>query len=128
MLHQALRRRGVQPLVSLSVDGGARADVLVGGEVTLRTVAEVSPGAGFIVALEWDFDGAGFFPVHEPLEPAASVVVERRWTPPGPGTYFPVVRVVATRNGDAASVYPRLQNLARVRVVVAESDVLGRAG
>ena len=113
----AAARRGVQPVVSLTVDGAARADVAVGDEVNLRAKAEVPPGTGFIVALEWDFDGAGRFPVQETVEPAEAVVVDRRWSPQEPGTYFAVVRAVAQRDGDAASPYARLRNLARVRVV-----------
>jgi hypothetical protein len=110
-------RRGVQPVVSLTVNGGARADVGVGDEVMLRVSAAAPPGTGFVVAVEWDFDGTGRFPVQETVEPAEAVVVERRWSAPERGTYFPVVRAVAQRDGDAASAYARLRNLARVRVV-----------
>ena len=78
---------------------------------------EVPPGGGFVVALEWDFDGAGHFPVREEVEPAERVVVERRWAAPEPGTHFPVVRMVTQRGGDAASPFERLRNLDRVRVV-----------
>jgi hypothetical protein len=35
-----------------------------------------------------------------------------------PGTYFPTVRVAAHRDGDGTTPYARIQNLARVRVVV----------
>jgi hypothetical protein len=89
----------------------------VGREVHLSVKAEVPPGTGSIVALEWDFDGTGRFPVRETVEPAEAIVVDRPWSAPEPGTYFPVVRVVAQRHGDAASAYARLRNLARVRVV-----------
>jgi hypothetical protein len=111
-------RRGIQPVVSLTVDGGARADVGVGREVVLHAAAAVPAGAGFVVGLEWDFDGEGLFPLSEIVEIAESIDVERRWTAPGPGTYFPVVRVVAQRDGDRDTPYARLRNLARVRVVV----------
>jgi hypothetical protein len=114
----ATARRGVQPVVSLTVDGGARADVGVGREVTLRATAAVPPGTGYVVGLEWDFDGAGLFPLRKSVEGAETIEVERRWTAPGRGTYFPVVRVVAQRDGDKDSPYARLRNLARVRVVV----------
>jgi hypothetical protein len=70
------------------------------------------------VAVEWDFDGTGRFAVRETVEPAEEVVVERPWSAPAPGTFFPVVRVVAQRDGDVANPYARLRNLARVRVVV----------
>ena len=51
-------------------------------------------------------------------EAAETVDVERGWSAPEPGTYFPVVRVVAQRDRDGDIPYARLRNLARVRVVV----------
>jgi hypothetical protein len=113
----ATARRGVQPVVSLTADGGARADVGVGREVVLRATAAVPPGTGFVVGVEWDFDGAGLFPRRERVEAAETVAVECRWAAPEPGTYFPVVRVVAQRDRDTDSPYARLRNVARVRVV-----------
>jgi hypothetical protein len=114
---EAGARRGVQPVVSLTVDGHPRADVRVGEEVTLRAVAEVPDGTGSIVSVEWDLDQAGLFPIREPVTPGARVVVERRHAFATPGTHFPTVRVVAHRDADAASPYARIQNLARARVV-----------
>jgi hypothetical protein len=35
-----------------------------------------------------------------------------------PGTYFPVLRAAVQREGDAATPYARVENLARARVVV----------
>ena len=70
------------------------------------------------MAVEWDLDGAGTFPVREPVEPAERVDVERRHSFAAPGTYFPTVRVAAQRDGDATTPYARIQNLARARVVV----------
>ena len=52
------------------------------------------------------------------IEPAPRLEVERRWSSAEVGTHFPVVRVVAQRDGDVTTPYARLQNLARVRVVV----------
>ena len=115
---EAARRGGVQPVVALRVDGGPRADVGVGDEVVLRATAAVPPGTGTIVALEWDFDGSGRFDVRETVAPGEAASVERSWSFAEPGTYFPVVRVAAHRLGDATSPYGRLENLARVRVVV----------
>ncbi len=114
----ASRRGGIQPVVSLTVDGDARADVAAGDEVTLRAKARVPDGTGAIVKMEWDFDGAGLFPLAESVDVAGSVVVERRHSFAASGTYFPAVRVVAQREGDVTSHYARVQNLARVRVVV----------
>src|SRR3546814_1927833 len=61
----ASERGGIQPVVSASIDGKARAEVAVGDEFTLSAAAEVPAGLGTIVAVEWDFDGTGRFPVAE---------------------------------------------------------------
>jgi hypothetical protein len=88
--------------------------------VTFRATAEVPPGTGLIVALEWDFDGSGHFAEVSVVEPAARVSVERQHAVADPGTWFPAVRVISQREGSASTPYARLQNLARVRVVVGE--------
>ena len=115
---EAERRGGVQPVVALRVDGGPRADVAAGSEVVLHATAAVPPGTGSIVSVEWDLDGSGRFGVREQVTPAEAVSVERSWSYGEAGTYFPVVRVAAHRFGDASTPYGRLENLARVRVVV----------
>ena len=104
--------------MTLTANGAARADVRSGEEITLRATAEVPPGTGAIVSVEWDLDGSGTFALSERIEPAPRVEVERRWSSAETGTHFPVVRVAAHRDGDATTPYARLQNLARVRVVV----------
>jgi len=115
---EAVERRGIQPVVSLSADGAVRADVAVGDLITFRATARVPEGTGVIVTVEWDFDGAGSFPVADSIAPAEEVVVQRQFSFAEPGRYFPTVRVAAHRNGDRTSPYARVQNLARVRVVV----------
>ena len=52
------------------------------------------------------------------VDPAAWVSLERRHSFADPGICFPAVRVVSQREGGTGSPYARLQNLARVRVVV----------
>jgi hypothetical protein len=118
----ASARRGVQPVVSLTVEGGLRADVEVGQEVELCVIAEAPPGTGSIVSVEWDFDGTGQFAVAETFDVAERVARTRRHAFDAPGTYFPTVRIAAHRRGDAASPFGRLQNLARSRVVVTLSE------
>jgi hypothetical protein len=114
----AARRRGIQPVVSLTVDGDVRADVALGDVITSAPPHEVPEGAGVIVTVEWDFDGAGSFPIAESIGGLRSVDVQRQFSFAAPGIYFPTVRVAAHRNGDRTSPYARVQNLARVRVVV----------
>jgi hypothetical protein len=114
----AAERHGVQPVVTLTVDGDERVDVTSGAEVTFRAVAEVPGHTGVIVRVEWDFDGAGRFPVVESLEPGERAVIERRHTFATSGTWFPTVRVTSNRDGDTSTSYAQIRNLARVRVVV----------
>ncbi|MET0387934.1 MAG: hypothetical protein ABW321_18320, partial [Polyangiales bacterium] len=114
----AAERRGVQPVVSLTVAGGARADVAVGDEVELSGSAEVPDGAGLIVAAEWDFEGVGDYPLKSPVTPSTQLALSAKHTFSAPGTYFPVLRVTLQREGDASTPYTRILNIARVRVVV----------
>ena len=118
---EASQRRGIQPVVSLTVDGDVRADVAVGNAVTFRATAQVPDGAGVVVTVEWDFDGAGSFPIAESVVAAEKVHAERRYSFGEPGVYFPTVRVASHRNGERTSPYARVQNLDRVRVVVSPS-------
>jgi hypothetical protein len=117
----AWQRCGVQPVVALTVDNGDRASVATGDEVILRATARVPEDTGSIVSMEWDFEGTGQFSLIERIDIAEFVDVERRYSYLQDGTYFPTVRVVAHRDGDPSSPYARIQNLARVRVVVSRS-------
>ncbi|MBV8950146.1 MAG: PKD domain-containing protein [Actinobacteria bacterium] len=143
------QRKGVQPVVTLSASAcagtvqrddrarpttsddeqrrqchgrdsaGPRVDVAVGQPVRLSVNAQVPPGAGKIVRVEWDFLGLGDYPVRPHLDHAEEQVkLDATYTFTRPGTYFPVVRVTSQRNGDVASPWGLIQNLGRVRVVV----------
>lgn len=121
----ANQRHGVQPVVVLAARSGAhrssngRVDVAAGEPVTLSAEAETPPGAGKIVMVEWDFEGAGGFTVRHPLAHiSGKVALDESYTFTKPGTYFPVVRVTSQRRGDPAQRFGLVQNLARVRVVV----------
>lgn len=113
----ALTRAGVQPVVSLTANGASRAEVAVGEAVTLHARAAAPAGGGSVIQVEWDLDGSGSFVASE-IAANPQVDVEQRRSFASPGTYFVTVRVVAQRDGDRATPYARLQNLARVRVVV----------
>jgi hypothetical protein len=116
----AKARKGIQPVVTLTVNGGPRADVGVGEPVHFDGVAEVPPGAGTIVSAEWDFDGAGDFPEKDDgiNGSRSSVRVTASKAFAEPGTYFPTLRVASQRRGDLQTPHTRILNLARVRVVV----------
>ena len=112
-------RGGIQPLVDLTANGAARADVKVGTPVKFRGAITVPKGAGGVVDAEWDFDGTGRYPEKSGIvdTKAESVVVEMTHVFTRPGTYFPALRATSQRQGDAATPYARVQNLGRVRVV-----------
>ncbi|MDB5395180.1 MAG: hypothetical protein JWM91_2686 [Rhodospirillales bacterium] len=120
LLPMAETRLGVQPVVTAMANGAVRAEVAVGEAVRFEVKAEAPPGAGTIIAVEWDFDGAGLWPIkHAGIDGNATRVglsVTHRFD--RPGTYFPSVRVTAHREGDVEAVHRRQINLARVRVVV----------
>lgn len=112
-------RKGIQPVVWLTVNGGKRADISVGQTVTFSANITVPTGAGRVVAAEWDFLGVGNYPVSAQITPTASVdALTATFTYDQPGTYFPVLRATSQREGDPATPWARVQNLDRVRVVV----------
>jgi hypothetical protein len=106
----ASQRRGIQPVVDLTVRGRDRVDVKVGQTVTFTGKAQAPPGAGRIVSAGWDFTGSGTF------TPAApNVDATYRYT--DPGTYYVSLKVTASRSG-RAEPFAQVENLDRVRVVV----------
>ena len=116
----ARQRRGVQPIVELTTSRGARFDGTIGDEVNFTATVEVPAGGGKIVAAEWDFDGAGAYPVTSPgLDGSADrAVLTAAHTYTESGTYFPAVRVTTHRMGDLHTRHALIHNLARTRVVI----------
>jgi hypothetical protein len=113
-------RRGIQPVVTATANGAARADVKVKEPVTLELTADVPPDAGTIVGAEWDFDGTGTYSFrHDEIDGAStSVRLSVTHVYDAPGTYFVSARVFSRRDGDVAATRRRLPNLGRARVVV----------
>jgi len=130
-------RKGVQPVVVLKVNGSKRAVVKVGQPVTFTAEVEVPKGMGKVVSAAWHFDGAiddisqrngwlfdksASFPVKGTFTPAdktgSRVNLKTTYTFTTPGTYFPTLRIASQRQGDANTLFTRIQNLDRVRVVV----------
>lgn len=116
----AAERKGIQPVVNLSVNGAERADVKAGEQVNFTASIEVPPGTGKVVCAEWDFEGAGEFSVKADFGPPGEKVgLSVLHAFDGPGTRFPALRVASQREGDANTPYGRVENIALVRVVVA---------
>jgi len=120
----AAERKGIQPVVTLTVNGGERADVKVGKKLKFSAVIETPPDAGSVVGVEWDFEGHGDYPVTEQLKDTKSknVKVKTTYTFSENGTYFPAVRVASQREGNAQTPHTRIRNIARVRVVVSGKE------
>jgi len=125
----AAERKGVQPVVTVTANGGVRADVKVGKKVKFSAVIEAPPDVGSIVGLEWDFEGEGDYPVVQKLKDTKSnrVKVKTTYAFSEGGTYFPAIRATLHRKGDSQTPYARVQNIGRVRVVVKEDKKKGKS-
>ncbi len=115
---KADQRKGIQPVVELTVNGGVRAEVAVGQPVTFTATIEAPPNTGKVVGVEWNFDGAGGYSAGDlgDIRPAVSVRATHSYSKPG--AYFPVLRATSQRDGDPKTPFSRVQSLGRARVVV----------
>jgi hypothetical protein len=70
--------------------------------------------------IDWDFDGKGAFPYSAPdidgTQLAWTCTVEHRCAEAG--TYLPAVKMTSHRDGDVSATGRRIENIARVWVVV----------
>ena len=112
-------RKGIQPVVELTVNGGKRAEVKVGKPVTFSAHIQMPPEAGKVVAADWDFKGEGKNYVAADIGTIRPAVqLKATYTFTKPGTYFPVLHATSQREGDPDTPWGRIENLDRVRVVV----------
>jgi len=74
--------------------------------------------------VEWDFEGAGDYPITEQFKDIKSnrAKVKTTYTFSESGTYFPAVRVTSQRQGDSQTPNARIRNIGRVRVVVSGKE------
>jgi len=116
----ATERGGIQPVVTVTANGAKRVSVAVGEPVHLEVSAEVPPGAGTLIDLEWDFDGGGAWPLrHDGVDgSSASVELATSHAYDRPGTYFATARATSHREGDVHATSRRVENVASVRIVV----------
>ena len=118
----AAERKGIQPVVRLKANGGARAEVAAGEAVTFTAVVEAPPDTGKVVAAEWDFEGAGTFATAEKIRNAPAggerVTLKNTHVYLEPGTYFATLRATSQRAGKAEAALTGIGNIGRVRVVV----------
>jgi hypothetical protein len=116
---RAAERRGVQPVVNLTVNGGARVDIMAGQSVSFVGTIEVPPDAGEVTSAEWDYDGEGEYADSERWsDGAVTRNVERTHRFDKSGTYFIALRVASQRKDAVGTSFAKARNVARVRVVV----------
>jgi hypothetical protein len=111
----ATERGGVQPVVTLTVNGESNALARLGEPVVVRISAE-AVGDGVVVEVRPVTGGV----LGEPIafEPAASVAIDHEVVFDEPGTHFVAVRVSAQTAGDADDPHARAQNIGRARITV----------
>jgi hypothetical protein len=116
----AATRHGIQAVVTALANGGVSTVVIAGSEVNFEVLAECPPGAGTIIHVEWDFDGAGTWPFqHDEVDGSqSSVRLQTTWSFDTPGTYIGAVRVTSHRDGDVHAQTRTIKNLGRFRVSV----------
>lgn len=115
----AAARGGIQPVVHARANGGVRAEVAAGETVSFSADAAVPPGAGRIVAVDWDFDGSGTYPMHHELDGTLGEgTFSTTHAYAEAGTFFATARVTSHRHGDVTASNCLVENLDRVRVVV----------
>ncbi len=112
-------RGGVQPLVSVTANGAASAQVEVGEAVRLEGTAVQPPGSGSVMWGEWDFEGTGRGMQRVAAETDGErLTLEATHAYNEPGTYFVTFRAGGHRDGLKGEGLA-VENLARARVVVA---------
>lgn len=115
----ASERGGIQPFIEVTANGSVRAHVKVGEPVNFAAIVETPPNAGKVVSAEWDFEGAGGYPVAADIKtPEPLVRLSASYAYSKPGTYFAVLRAASQREGNAQTPYARILNIGRARVVV----------
>lgn len=118
----AVERKGIQPVVSVTINGNKKTTVKIGQKFEMTALVEVPSHTGRVVSAEWDFDGTGTFPVKQKDivfdENTGRTTLKMTYQFSKPGTYFPTLRVASQRDGDTKTPFTRIQNLDRVRVVV----------
>jgi hypothetical protein len=115
----ATARGGVQPVVTLTVNGLSAAEIAPGEHARFTLTAEVPTGAGLLVGVQWDLDGDGVFEISEDIEPATRLTIDRSCAYDTLGTRFAAVRVSSHHDGNPSTAFGRIDNLSRARIVVA---------
>jgi hypothetical protein len=118
---RAADRHGLQPVMTLTANGAARAVVGVGQPVNLAAVIEMPPKTGPVVQYNWTVDGTAEAPTNL-TSTQPQVNVTRTMTFDKPGTH--VVRLIVHGQRDGLLDPPNrtlVRNYKDVRVVVGDA-------
>jgi hypothetical protein len=117
---KAEQRKGIQPVADLLANGKKSTMSKKGKSVSFTAVIDLPAGTGKIIAADFDFDGSGKFTVPGFIKAvnstSATATVNHSFNLAG--IFFPTIRVISQREGNSNTVFTRIQNLDRVRVVV----------
>lgn len=115
---KAADRHGLQPVINVTANGGARAVVGVNQPVNLIATLEMPPKTGLITQYGWTVAGTDEAATVL-AKPLPLVQVNRTITFPTPGTYIVRLNVNGQRDGIAAPANQTLEkNWREIRVVV----------
>jgi len=118
---EAAARGGIQPIVKLTANGTACANITSGESVNFSACIQVPQETGVIVSVEWDFLGDGdFVAADSGALPDGSWDANASYIYKEEGTWFPQVRVASQRNGERDKPFARAYNLGRARVMVSK--------
>ncbi len=120
----ALRRKGVQPVVTLTANGKDVVRVKRGETVKFVATVYAPPGSAAINDVKWGFEtrsgAAKYTEKYDIFDDSnrRSVRVEAQLQYNDPGTFFTTAKGSAQRPDAMGTPYARVDNLARVRVIV----------
>ncbi|HWV70451.1 MAG TPA: hypothetical protein VN040_01975, partial [Pseudosphingobacterium sp.] len=108
----AIERKGIQPVVTVKVNGAIHVEVKTGQSINFTGVIELPAHTGKVISAKWDFDGAGTYPLESQIKAEGDhVSVNAAYTFTKTGTYFPVLLVASQRDGDTKTPFTRIYNL-----------------
>jgi hypothetical protein len=112
-------RGGLQPAIELTVNGLACTTVAPGEPVSMSANIRVPKGTGGIIKTEWDFIGnGGFIDAVFVKKPDGSWTVCANHIYNDEGIFFPQVRITSQRESNTDTLYTKIYNLGRARVIV----------
>lgn len=116
----ATERKGVQPTVLLTVNGGKCARVKAGEVANFAAQIQLPAACSKVTDVQWSFDGKKDFDANgEFVQNGQTATAKTTHAYTQPGTYFAVVRAVSQLHKESGNdEFTRIYNIDRVRVVV----------